>query len=229
MIKAESISKYYKVNGQLKVVFENLTLELPKGGRLALLGPNGAGKSTLLRVLSGIEAPNRGRVIRTSSISWPIGVGRGFIPTLTARENIKFVCRLFNYTKEKTRELVDFVRDFAEIGSYFDMPMVTFSSGMRSRVAFGLSVAFEFDFYVIDEVMAVGDANFKEKCKQVLEERARGKGIIMVSHSMSELRKFCDQGIYLNHGILQYETDLVKLIKRYKSDCKISQEKELIE
>ncbi|KGP64002.1 ABC transporter ATP-binding protein [Legionella norrlandica] len=228
MIKAEGITKYYKVNGKSKIVFENLNLELPKGGRLALLGPNGAGKSTLLRVLCGIEEPNRGRVIRTSSISWPIGVSRGFIPTLTARENIKFVCRLFNYNKEKTTELVEFVRDFAEIGNYFDMPMMTFSSGMRSRVAFGMSVAFEFDFYVIDEVMAVGDASFKEKCRQVLEERAKGKGIIMVSHNLGELGKFCDQGIYLNHGVLQYETDLTKLIQRYKEDCQVARNKEAI-
>jgi capsular polysaccharide transport system ATP-binding protein len=222
MIKANSISKIYNIKGKKKVVFRDLSLELPRGGRLALLGPNGAGKSTLLRVLCGIELPNQGQVIRSSSISWPIGLSTGFIPNLTARENIKFVCRLFNNNRAQTKQRTDFVRDFAEVGDYFEMPMATFSSGMRSRVAFGLSIAFDFDFYIIDEVMAVGDARFKQKCRQALNARAQGRGIIMVSHSMNDLRNFCNQGIYLNNGVLQYEKNLDKLIKRYQEDCQVA-------
>lgn len=219
MIKVENITKYYRVKGRKKIVFKDLNLLLTAGGRLALLGPNGAGKSTLLRVLCGIEQPNSGSITRSSSISWPVGLGRGFIPNLTGKENVRFVCRLFNCSKEETRRRIGFVQDFAEIGSYFEMPIVTYSSGMRSRLAFGLSMAFDFDYYVIDEVMAVGDPNFKLKCREMLNEKLQGKGLIMVSHSMWDVRNFCDQGLYLNNGVLQYESDIDKLIELYKSDC----------
>jgi capsular polysaccharide transport system ATP-binding protein len=220
MIKAEKITKHYKINNKKKIVFENLSFELPQGARLALLGPNGAGKSTLLRVLSGIEAPNKGRVVRTSSISWPIALGRGFIPNLTARENVKFVCRLFNSSKQQIIERIEFVYDFTELGAYFDMPIATFSSGMRSRLAFGLSMAFEFDCYVIDEVLSTGDATLREKSKQVLNNRLMDKGIIMVSHNLTELKKFCNHGIYLTGGKLYFE-DLDKIIERYNKDCEL--------
>lgn len=219
MITANNITKHYRVKGKKKVVFENLNLQLPKDGRLALLGPNGAGKSTLLRVLCGIEQPNSGSITRTSSISWPVGLGRGFIPTLTGRENVKFVCRLFNATREQTKARIQYVSEFADIGSYFDMPLITYSNGMRARVAFGLSMAFDFDYYVIDEVMAVGDPSFKQKCRVLLNQKLKGKGLIMVSHAMGDVRKFCDQGLYLNNGVLQYESDIDKLIKMYQSDC----------
>jgi capsular polysaccharide transport system ATP-binding protein len=221
VIIAEHISKYYRVKGQEKMVFRDLSLQLSPGSRLALIGPNGAGKSTLLRVLSGIEQPNSGRVIRKSSISWPVGVSAGFIATLTARENIKFVCRLFNLSRIETKEKIEFVEDFADVGSYFDMPMATYSSGMRPRVAFGLSLSFDFDFYIIDEVLSVGDANFKEKSRIALRNKAQGKGIVMVSHSMGTIKKFCNQGIYLNQGKLEHNTDLNYLIKRYMEDCQV--------
>jgi capsular polysaccharide transport system ATP-binding protein len=219
MIRAEGLTKYYRVQGKKRYVFENLNLELPPGGRLGLVGPNGAGKSTLLRVLSGVEKPNSGRIIRDNTLSWPIGVTGGFIGNLTGRENVKFVCQLFECTRAETLEKLEFVEDFADIGEYFNMPLTTYSSGMRSRVGFGLSMAFEFDYYIVDETLAVGDATFQAKCKRVLDERVKGKGLILVSHSMPTIKKFCDQGMFLKPGELTYSKNIDDLIKMYKDYC----------
>nr|WP_131781626.1 ABC transporter ATP-binding protein [Legionella gresilensis] len=198
MIEAINISKHYKVQGKKHTVFNNLSLCIEPGERIALMGPNGAGKSTLLRILCGIEKPSSGVVNITSSLSWPVGVAGGFIGNLTGRENVKFVCRLFMTDRDETKHKINFVQDFAEIGHYFDMPMQTYSSGMRSRLAFGLSMAFDFDFYIVDEALAVGDVTFRKKCKQIFNQKAESKGIIMVSHSIGLIREFCTQGVFLS-------------------------------
>lgn len=217
MIEAKNITKFYKVQGFKKTVFEDLNLVIPKGGRFALMGPNGAGKSTLLRVLTGVEHPNRGQVIKHSSISWPVGLATGFISQLTAKENVQFVCRLYSYSRSDRREAITYVRDFAEIGKYFDMPMSTYSSGMRSRVAFALSMAFDFDFYVVDEAMSAGDPNFKKKCDDAFNNRIKDKGLIMVSHQVSNIKSYCTEGIYINHGKIEFYKDIDLLIKRYQT------------
>ncbi len=215
MIIADKISKYYQIQGKRKVIFENLSLKLQPGSRLALMGPNGAGKSTLLRLLCGIELPNRGRIIRSSSISWPIGVGSGFISNLTARENIKFICRLFNCSPEERNKKIIYVQDFAEIGSHFDMPISTCSSGMKSRIAFGMSMAFDFDFYVVDETLSVGDPLFKKKSLEVFKEKAESKGIIMVSHSTGTIKQYCNMGVYLNKGTVIFSESLKDIFELY--------------
>lgn len=217
MIIVDNISKSYKVQGRRKLVFENLSFTLEKGSRLALVGPNGAGKSTLLRLLCGVERPNKGRIIRSSTISWPVGVGSGFMPNMTSRENIKFVCRLLDIKHEDMQDKIAFVQQFAEIGDYFDMPVKTYSSGMRSRVTFGTSMAFDFDFYVVDESLSVGDGSFKKKSEQVFFDKSRDKGMLMVSHSMGTLRKFCNRGIFINKGKLVLSDDIEEIIGLYEA------------
>lgn len=217
MIIADNITKYYQVQGKRKTVFENLSLQLNPGDRLALMGPNGAGKSTLLRLLCGVERPNSGKVIRTSSLSWPIGINSGFISNLTGRENIKFACRLFGYKGKEKVDKVNFVQDFAEIGDHFDMPMATYSTGMRGRLAFGMSMAFDFDFYVVDEVLAAGDPAFKSKCAEYFKQKVKNKGLIMVSHSVGLVKKFCNQGLYLHQGTLTFSNNIELIVELYQN------------
>lgn len=216
MIKASNLTKYYKVQGHKKIVFEDLSLALPAAGRIALIGPNGAGKSTLLRVLTGLEKPNRGIISHSGSLSWPVGLSSGFVGSLTAKENIQFVCRLYSYSKEARKFVLDYVREFAEIGEYFDMPMSTYSSGMRSRISFALSMSFDFDYYIVDEALATGDAIFKKKCKKVFKERIANKGLILVSHQMSAVREHCTEGLFLDRGNLTYSKDIEEVIALYE-------------
>ncbi|PZR03056.1 MAG: ABC transporter ATP-binding protein, partial [Flavobacterium psychrophilum] len=157
MIRIENLTKSYKTPKGKHYVFKNLSVELPSDKSVALIGRNGAGKSTLLRMIGGIDRPDSGRILTNKTISWPVGLAGGFQGSLTGRENVKFVSRLYA-RKDEIREKVEFVEAFAEIGKYFDMPIKTYSSGMRSRLGFGLSMAFKFDYYLVDEVTAVGDA-----------------------------------------------------------------------
>ena len=217
MIVADNITKYYKIQGKSHVIFENLSLSLSPGDKLGLLGPNGAGKSTLLRLLCGVESPNKGTITRTSTISWPIGLTNGFINTLTGRENIKFICRLFSCSAEERIKKINFVDDFSELGKYFDVPVSTYSSGMTSRLSFGMSMAFDFDFYVVDESLAVGDASFKQKSIDIFNEKSQDKGMIFVSHDMPIIKQYCNQALYLNKGKLSHSYDLDEIINLYQS------------
>lgn len=217
MIEAINVDKHYTVQGKRKDVLKSLSMTINPGEKIALVGKNGAGKSTLLRLLCGIEKPSSGVVNITSSLSWPVGVSGGFINNLTGKENVKFVCRLFTNNREQTQERIEFVQDFTEIGDYFNLPIKTYSSGMRAKLAFGLSMAFDFDFYIIDEAFAVGDISFKEKSRQLFLDKAKDKGIIMVSHGMSLVREFCTRGIFLNEGSCIQTDSIRDLIRLYKS------------
>lgn len=221
MIIAENITKTYKIHGKKRTIFENLSLTLHPGDKLALLGHNGAGKSTLLRVLCGVEKPNKGRVTRTSSLSWPVGLSNGFIANLTGRENIKFLCRLFNCSKEQSLAKINFVQDFAELNDYFEMPISTYSSGMQSRLSFGMSLAFDFDFYVVDETLAVGDTNFVQKSKHAFKNKSATSGLIMVSHDVELVRQFCNQGMYLKQGKIFHSNNIEDIITLYLQNGEI--------
>lgn len=197
MIKIENLTKSYRTPQGRHNVFKNLNLELPSGKSVALIGRNGAGKSTLLRMIGGIDRPDSGHIITNKTISWPVGLSGGFQGSLTGRENVKFVSRLYA-KKDEVKEKIAFVEDFAELGKYFDMPIKTYSSGMKSRLGFGLSMAFKFDYYLVDEVTAVGDAKFKKKCAELFEN-IRGKAeIIMVSHGLKSLNDYCDVAVYID-------------------------------
>lgn len=215
MIVLDRVSKSYKINGKAHLVFENISITLDSGDRLGLLGCNGAGKSTLLRLICGVEAPNSGTISRSSTISWPVGLSNGFIAQLTGKENIKFVCRLFGCNQQQQQQKIAFIKEFAELNDYFDMPVKTYSSGMTSRLAFGMSMAFDFDFYVIDEVFATGDHQFTQKSIELFQNKSQDKGLIMVSHDMNAIRTYCNQILYLNQGTHLHSYDVDKTIDHY--------------
>ena len=216
MIKIENLTKSYRTPTGRHYVFKDLNIEIPSGKSVAFIGRNGAGKSTLLRMMGGIDRPDSGKIITNKTISWPVGLAGGFQGSLTGRENVKFVARLYA-KQEELKEKIEFVEEFAELGKYFDMPIKTYSSGMRSRLGFGLSMAFKFDYYIVDEVTAVGDARFKEKCAQLFKERHKESSFLMVSHSLNSLKEFCDVAIvFKNSYIIGYYENVQSGIDEYK-------------
>ena len=216
MIKIENLTKSYRTPTGRHYVFKDLNIEIPSGKSVAFIGRNGAGKSTLLRMIGGIDRPDSGKIITNKTISWPVGLAGGFQGSLTGRENVKFVARLYA-KQEELKEKIEFVEEFAELGKYFDMPIKTYSSGMRSRLGFGLSMAFKFDYYIVDEVTAVGDAGFKEKCAQLFKERHKESSFLMVSHSLNSLKEFCDVAIvFKNSYIIGYYENVQSGIDEYK-------------
>lgn len=216
MIKIENLTKSYRTPTGRHYVFKDLNIEIPSGKSVAFIGRNGAGKSTLLRMIGGIDRPDSGKIITNKTISWPVGLAGGFQGSLTGRENVKFVARLYA-KQEELKEKIEFVEEFAELGKYFDMPIKTYSSGMRSRLGFGLSMAFKFDYHIVDEVTAVGDARFKEKCAQLFKERHKESSFLMVSHSLNSLKEFCDVAIvFKNSYIIGYYENVQSGIDEYK-------------
>ncbi|WOI81100.1 ABC transporter ATP-binding protein [Citrobacter braakii] len=207
MIRIENLSKSFKTTNGRHYVFKNLNIYIPPHKSVALIGRNGAGKSTLLRMIGGIDRPDEGTIQTDRTISWPVGLSGGFQGSLTGRDNVKFVARLYA-TSDQIKEKVAFVESFAELGKYFDMPIKTYSSGMKSRLGFGLSMAFKFDYYLVDEVTAVGDAKFKRKCANLFKEKHDTSNFIMVSHSLNSLKTFCDVAIFIgrNNQVTYYDT-----------------------
>ncbi|MFN3294697.1 MAG: ABC transporter ATP-binding protein [Gemmobacter sp.] len=213
MIRFENLSKGYWVRGQWQTVIDNLNATLPTGRSLALLGRNGAGKSTLMRIIAGTERPTSGRVVTDGTISWPVGYGGSFHPDLTGMQNTRFIARVYGVDSD---ELVDFVEDFAEIGEHFHMPVRTYSSGMRSRLTFGISMGIRFDTYLVDEVTAVGDTRFRLKSQAVFRARMKDASAIVVSHNIKDLYAFCDSGVVLAGGRLHYFEKLHDAIKLHE-------------
>lgn len=214
MIRLENLTKSFRIRGERKVVIDNLNLTLPSGKSLALLGRNGAGKSTLLEIIAGIQRPDSGRVITDGTMSWPVGFGGSFHRELTGAQNVRFIARIYGVD---TEALLAFVDDFAELGRSFHMPVRSYSSGMRSRLTFGASMGIHFDTYLVDETTAVGDASFKRKSKAVFADRMRQSSAIMVNHSMRQVRKFCNAGLVLEKGRLQYFEDLEEAIALHEA------------
>ncbi|WP_086235163.1 ABC transporter ATP-binding protein [Campylobacter devanensis] len=220
MIKLDNLTKFYPLsNGDKHFVFREFTFTFPDDCSIGLIGRNGAGKSTLMRLLSGADIPNAGRVITDKKISWPVGLAGGFQSSLSARDNVKFVARVYGYRGEALEEKVRYIEEFAEIGKYFDEPMNTYSSGMRSRIGFGLSMAFDFDYYLIDEAGAVGDAKFKQKSDAIYKEKLSNSKVIMVSHNMAEIKQWCDKIILVNSGMTTVYDDVDEGIEMYKRIC----------
>ena len=220
MIKLDNLTKFYLLsNGDKHFVFREFTFTFPDDCSIGLIGRNGAGKSTLMRLLSGADIPNAGKVITDKKISWPVGLAGGFQHALSARDNVKFIARFYGYRGEALEEKVRYIEEFAEIGKYFDEPMNTYSSGMRSRIGFGLSMAFDFDYYLIDEAGAVGDAKFKQKSDAIYKEKLSNSKVIMVSHDMSEIEQWCDKVILVNCGTATVYDDVKEGIEMYKRIC----------
>jgi capsular polysaccharide transport system ATP-binding protein len=213
MIQLDHVFKYYRANGYIKVVLDHIDMDFRAGRNHAILGINGAGKSTLMRLLAGSELPNSGRVHRSVRVSWPLGFGSGLHPKLTGRENVQFVARLYGYDPKRA---INFVEDFAEIGASIDMPISTYSSGMSARYSFGLSMAIDFECYLIDEVTAVGDARFQARCRQEFDKRRQKADLIMISHDMTTIKNYCNRGSVLAAGKLYTFSNVDDAIEHYK-------------
>ena len=218
MIRVQNLTKSFTYEGKRVIILDDITFTIPNGQSVAILGRNGAGKSTLLRLLGGIDLPDSGTIETDVSISWPVGGTSGFQGSLSARENVAFVSRIYA-SKEEIAERIRFVEEFSELGEYFDRPFRTYSKGMRARVAFGLSMAFPFDVYLIDEVTGAGDQRFREKSMRILMDKKANSDFLMVDHNLWGLKLHCDRAFVLEKGkifefddveeALQVHTDLL--------------------
>lgn len=217
MIELKGLTKSYATPKGRHYVFKNLNAILPENKSVALLGKNGAGKSTLLRIIGGVDYADTGKVVTDKTISWPVALSGGFQGSLTARQNVRFVARLYVNTLEEIEYVVNYVEEFAEIGKYFDMPMKSYSSGMRSRIGFGMSMAFNFDYYLLDEVGAVGDASFRKKSQKLLNELKESSNIIMVSHDLNDLTNNCDVAFLVRDSQVEYFDDVKEAVEVYKA------------
>ena len=216
MISLDRVTKSYMTLVGRKVVFRDLSLEIPDDMNVGLIGRNGAGKSTLMRLLGGADLPDSGEIVTEGRVSWPVGLRGGLQKNLTGRENVKFVCRIQGIRRKGMQEKIRYVQEFAEIGDHFDLPVSTYSSGMRARLGFGTTMAFDFDYYLIDEVMAVGDASFKRKSKRVFEERLQRAKVILVSHNMNLIESMSDIIVHLHRGQATVYEDVQRGIAAYR-------------
>lgn len=206
MIELKNASKSYKIEGGLrKVILNNTNALLPSGRNVGILGINGSGKSTLIRLISGVEELDEGKIKRTGKVSFPLGFGGTFHPDLSGRENVRFLARIYGGNEHET---IEYVERFSELGEYFRLPVRMYSSGMTARLAFGVCLGIDFDTYLIDEVMAVGDAKFRKKCLEAFESRMDHSDVIIVSHDENTIRNWCDMGAVLLNGRLEIFDDL---------------------
>ena len=215
MIELSNVYKTYGTLAGPNVVLNNVSALFPARETIGILGRNGAGKSTLLRLISGVEKPDAGNVKRVGRVSWPLGFAGGFSPSLSGEENCRFVARIYG---ENVDRVVADSCAFADLGNYFEMPVKTYSSGMRARLAFGLSMAVDFDVYLVDEVTAVGDQPFQEKCRKAFEARSERSSLIIVSHSMSTIRSYCKRCAVLRNGKLRIYDSVREAARVYESE-----------
>jgi len=212
MIQLDRVFKFYKTEGHVKIVLDHVSAVFQSGRSYGLLGVNGAGKSTTMRLIAGTELQNSGRIRRSVRVSWPLGFAGGFHPLMSGRENVKFVARAYG---ADIRQVINFVEDFSELGDYIDVPVKTYSSGMAGRLAFGLSMAIEFECYLIDELTAVGDARFQARCRAVFDRRRQNTDLIVVSHSMQTIKEYCDRGAVLVDGHMMMFDSVDRAIEMY--------------
>ncbi len=201
MIELRNVTKAYATLSGANTVLDSVSFTFPARTNVGILGRNGAGKSTLLRIIAGTEHPDSGEVVHHGSVSWPIGFAGGFSGSLTGEENCRFVARIYGSDVD---DVVGATMEFAELGEYFHMPVKTYSSGMRARLAFGLSMAIEFDVYLVDEVTAVGDRRFQRKCRAAFAERSQRSSVIIVSHQLSTIRDYCHCCAVIQDGKLLF-------------------------
>jgi capsular polysaccharide transport system ATP-binding protein len=220
MIIVDDVYKRYQTDhGPGKWILQGVTLTSPPKVNVGLVGRNGAGKSTLLRLIGGVDQPNRGRVERRCRVSWPMGRTRGLQGSLTGRQNAKFVCRIHGHEADIPDRLA-YIQDFSELGESFDEPIKTYSSGMMARLQFALSLAFDFDVYISDEVTAAGDIVFRRKAAAAFRKLADRAGLIMVSHGEGTLRQFCTAGIWLDNGKAHWFDSIHDALKTYKESLR---------
>ena len=212
MIVCEELKKSYPMGHGRKEVLKGLNFQINPGEHVGFLGRNGAGKTTLIKLIGGVEMPTSGKVRRQMSVSWPLGFGGGFQGSLTGYDNARFIARIYGHEYSEIRE---FVEEFTELGVQLKMPVKTYSSGMRARLAFALSLAIEFDCYLIDEIIMVGDQNFHKKCHYELFEKRGDRALVLASHSPQLIREFCDRALVLNQGNGTTYSDLDEALEVY--------------
>jgi len=201
VIEFKDVSKTYHIHKFEKEVFRNLNFRIEKGESIGICGANGAGKSTLMRMLGGVEHPTTGTITRTMSTSWPIGYSSCFQGSLTGADNARFIARVYGQPED---ELLDYVQDFAQLGPYFWQPVSTYSAGMGARLAFGVSLAINFECYLVDEVTGAGDERFRVRCEEALLHRRDTASLIMISHDPGALRQYCHKGAVVYGGSLVF-------------------------
>lgn len=210
-LRVEALSMTYRT--AQKPVFQDLTFDMGQGGRLAILGRNGQGKSTLIRLLGGLQTPTGGRIHWNMDRSWPIGFGGGFQGSLSGLDNIRFLARIYDRDVDDILERVD---GFAELGPSLKMPVKHYSSGMRARLAFGLSLAIEFECYLIDELVAVGDARFARKCHEELFEKRAERAFLLASHNVELISEYCDRALLIESGKARVFEDINEALDIYR-------------
>ena len=213
MILLNNVTKTYETRQGLKTVLDKISLSVASGEKVGILGGNGAGKSTLIRLISGAELPTSGYIKRDFSISWPLAFGGAFQGSLSGLDNVRFICRIYD---APILPAIAFVEDFSELGSYLKEPVKKYSSGMRARLAFAISMAIEFDCFLIDEIVAVGDSRFHEKCHIELFEKRKDRAMIIVSHSPDYIRAHCQHAAVLINGKLQSFDQVDKAFEFYQ-------------
>lgn len=213
MIECRNIHKHYQSGHVSKTVLKGVNFTINPRDRVALLGRNGAGKSTLIRLIGGVEMPTQGKIIRRMSCSWPLGFNGGFQGSLTGYDNARFIARIYD---KPYAEMRDFVEDFTELGNQLKMPVKIYSSGMRARLAFALSLAIEFDCYLIDEVIMVGDQSFQKKCRQEFFEKRDDRALLLASHSLNTVKRYCNRAVVLHDGKGTMYEDVAEAVAVYE-------------
>lgn len=214
MILFRRLTKEFVLAGTRRVLFSDLNLKLSARQSVALLGRNGSGKTTLLRIIAGLMDPTRGEVLSDGTISWPVGFAGSFHPDLSGAQNTRFVARIYGVDSD---ELVDFVQSFSGIGRHFNLPFRSYSSGMRSRLAFGVSMGIRFDTYLVDEVTSVGDGAFRARSADLFRARMERSGAIVVSHSIPMIRELCTAGVVLSDGGITYHDAIDAAIDHHEA------------
>lgn len=199
MIHIEHVTKRYATRHGEVTVLDDVNLTIRPGEKVGILGRNGAGKSTIIRLISGAERPSAGHIRREMSVSWPLAFGGAFQGSLTGLDNLRFICRVYG---KSTEDRIAYVQEFSELGRYLREPVKTYSAGMRARLAFAISMVVEFDCFLIDEIVAVGDSRFHEKCRIELFEKRKDRAMIIVSHDPGYVRAHCDRAAVLVQGKL---------------------------
>ncbi|WP_372893424.1 ABC transporter ATP-binding protein [Rhodosalinus sp.] len=214
MIELRNVTKVFVLNGRRKVIADGINALFPRGKAVAVLGRNGAGKSSMLKMISGSMDPDSGEVVTHGTVSWPVGFAGSFHPELTGVQNTRFIARVYGVDSD---ELTRFVGDFAELGAHFELPVRSYSSGMKSRLAFGVSMGIHFDTYLVDEVTAVGDASFKSKSERLFKKRLQNSGAVVVTHQPGQVRRLCDRAGVLEKGQLHMYDDVEDALAHHKS------------
>ena len=197
MLETIDLTKEYRIEtGKIRAL-DGVSITVNPGERIGVLGDNGSGKSTLIRLIGGVEMPSRGKILRRMSVSWPLAYRGGLHPDLSGVNNLRFLSRIYDRPFD---EVYAYVEEFTELGSRLKDPVYTYSSGMRAKLSFGICFAIEFDCYLIDEIIAVGDKRFRKKCREELFEKRRDRALLMVSHQVATIQQACDKGILINKG-----------------------------